>query len=183
MNVDATRAAVARAIDRIGPLKGLVNNAANDTRQLMEDVAEADFDWSINVNLRHAYFVIQAAMDSMKASGGGSIINMSSLAWVKGARDLQAYSAAKAGMIGLTSSLAHKLGKHLIRVNAITPGAVMTERQMRLWFDEAARDALLKSQCIGELLEPSDIASMAMFLLADDSSRITKQNFVVDGGR
>nr|WP_314256775.1 SDR family NAD(P)-dependent oxidoreductase [uncultured Devosia sp.] len=183
LDLDATKAAIDRVAEELGPIKGLVNNAANDLRRPMEDTGPAEFEWAINVNLRHVYFCTKAVLPYLQASGGGSVVNMSSLAWVKGTPDLQAYSAAKAGIIGLTSSLAHKVGQHNIRVNVITPGAVMTEKQKRLWFDPKGQEAVLNSQCIRETIVPDDIARMVLFLLADDSQHITKQNFAVDGGR
>ncbi|KKB12620.1 3-oxoacyl-ACP reductase [Devosia geojensis] len=183
LDVEATGRAVEKVALQMGPLKGLVNNAANDLRTPMEKVGVTEFEWAINVNLRHVFFCIQAALPFMKAAGGGSIVNMSSLSWVKGTPDVQVYAAAKAGLIGLTSSLAHKLGRDGIRVNVITPGAVMTEKQKRLWFDAAKQQAVLDSQCIPETIIPDDIARMVLFLLADDSNHITKQNFAVDGGR
>lgn len=180
-------AAIAGAFDRIrktlGPVHGLVNNAANDQRQDFETVRPEEFDWSISINLRPVYFTIQAVLPDMRAAGGGAIVNLSSLAWLRGTPDLQSYSAAKAGIIGLSSSLAHKLGPDKIRVNVITPGAVMTERQRRLWYGDGAEQAMIDRQCIREAVEPDDIARMALFLVADDSRHITKQCFSVDGGR
>ncbi|KRA99825.1 3-oxoacyl-ACP reductase [Devosia sp. Root685] len=183
LDLDATKAAIERVAVELGPIKGLVNNAANDLRRPMEETGPAEFEWAINVNLRHVYFCTKAVLPYLEASGGGSVVNMSSLAWVKGTLDLQAYSAAKAGIIGLTSSLAHKVGQHNIRVNVITPGAVMTEKQKRLWFDRRSQETVLNAQCIRETVVPDDIARMVLFLLADDSQHITKQNFAVDGGR
>jgi D-xylose 1-dehydrogenase len=183
LDVAQTQAAVERVAREMGPLRGLVNNAANDLRRPMEETGAREFEWAINVNLRHVFFCIQAALPHMKAAGGGSIVNMSSLSWVKGTPDLQVYAASKAGIIGLTTSLAHKVGRDNIRVNVVTPGAVMTEKQKRLWFDPAKQQAILDSQCISETIVPDDIARMVLFLLADDSNHITKQNFAVDGGR
>jgi NAD(P)-dependent dehydrogenase (short-subunit alcohol dehydrogenase family) len=180
--------AIGRAFDLIrgslGPVYGLVNNAANDQRQRFEDVGPEEFDWAIGVNIRHVYFAIQTVIPHMREVGAGSIVNMSSLAWLKGTADLQAYSVAKSGIIGLTSSLAHKLGGLNIRVNAITPGAVLTERQLRLWYGKDGDDrAILQNQCIPERVEPDDVARMALFLVADDSRHITKQCIAVDCGR
>ena len=183
LDLDATKAAIDRVEKEVGPIKGLVNNAANDLRRPMEETGPEEFEWAINVNLRHVYFCTKAVLPYLKSNGGGSVVNMSSLAWVKGTTDLQAYSAAKAGIIGLTSSLAHKVGPHNIRVNVVTPGAVMTEKQKRLWFDPSAQQAVLNAQCIKETIVPDDVARMVLFLLADDSHHITKQNFAVDGGR
>jgi D-xylose 1-dehydrogenase len=183
LDIAKTQDAVERVGRDMAPLRGLVNNAANDLRWSMEETGVPEFEWSINVNLRQVFFCIQAALPYMKAAGGGSIVNMSSLSWVKGTPDLQVYAASKAGIVGLTSSLAHKVGRDNIRANVITPGAVMTEKQKRLWFDPTKQQAILDSQCIPETIVPDDIARMVLFLLSDDSSHITKQNFAVDGGR
>lgn len=183
LDVPATEAAIDRIAAEIGPLAGLVNNAANDLRHAMEDTELSDFEWAINVNLRHVFFCTKAVLPHLRANGGGSIVNMSSLTWVKGTPDVQVYAASKAAIIGLTNSLAHKLGRDRIRVNAITPGAVMTEKQKRMWFDPARQQAVLDMQCIPETIVPDDVARMVLFLLADDSHHITKQNFAVDGGR
>ena len=116
--------------------------------------------------------------------GSGSIINMSSMAWIAGAAALPGYASAKAAIVGLTHSLARELGKHRIRVNAIAPGLVLTEKQKRLWYptqEDVARMVAL--QFIPEVIEPRDIANLALFLAADDSRMITKQTFSVNGGR
>ncbi len=101
---------------------------------------------------------------------------------MSGAATLVAYSTAKAGVIGLTASLARELGADNIRVNAIAPGGVITERQLRLWFTEAEADEMAARQSIKRRLLPDDIASTVLFLAADDSRMITKQCIVVDGG-
>ena len=183
LDLEATRASVERVAREMGPLRGLVNNAANDLRRPLEDTTADDFDWAINVNLRHVFFCIQSALPHLREAGGGSIVNMSSLSWVKGTPDLHVYAACKAGIIGLTSSLAHKVGRDGIRVNVITPGAVMTEKQKRLWYDPDKQQAVLNAQCIPETIVPDDVARLVLFLLSDDSGHITKQNFAVDGGR
>ena len=183
LDVKAIVGALEQIQKSLGPIYGLINNAANDQRQDFEVVSEADFDWAIGVNIRHVYFAIQNVIPQMREIGGGSIVNMSSLAWVKGTSDLQAYSAAKAGIIGLTSSLAHKLGPFNIRVNAITPGAVLPERQLRLWYARDQGEGVLRNQCIPEQVEADDIARTALFLVADDSRHITKQCIAVDCGR
>jgi NAD(P)-dependent dehydrogenase (short-subunit alcohol dehydrogenase family) len=119
----------------------------------------------------------------MKAAGGGSIVNYSSSAWLTGAPNLPVYSAAKAGILGLTKSLARDLGPYNIRVNAIIPGWIMTERQVELWLTPEAEANLMQRQCIKRKLVPADCARMTLFLAADDSAGCTNQSFVVDGGR
>jgi NAD(P)-dependent dehydrogenase (short-subunit alcohol dehydrogenase family) len=118
----------------------------------------------------------------MRENGGGSIVNFSSTAWMIGIARLSLYSAAKAAVVGMTKSLAREFGPDDIRVNAILPGAVVTERQRRLWLSEADIQALVARQCLGKILLAEEIARMALFLAADDSRMITKQSFVVDAG-
>jgi D-xylose 1-dehydrogenase len=118
----------------------------------------------------------------MREIGGGSIVNFSSTAWMVGVARLSAYSTAKAGVIGLTRSLAREFGPENIRVNAILPGAVVTERQRRLWLSEADVQAIVARQCLQKILLAEEIARMGLFLAADDSRMITKQSFIVDAG-
>jgi D-xylose 1-dehydrogenase len=182
-NIEALRAALARVKDELGPAAVLVNNAANDLRQTFAEVTPDQFDWMMAVNLRHVYFASQAVVPQMIELGYGSIINMSSLAWMFGTPDLQAYSAAKAAVVGLTNSLARQIGKHRIRVNAIAPGLVLTEKQRRLWFtDDAKLAAVVSRQSLPDVIQPEDIARLALFLAADDSRMVTKQTWSVNGG-
>ena len=118
----------------------------------------------------------------MRELGFGSVVNLSSIAWMRGAPRLSVYASAKAAIVGMTRSLAGELGVDSIRINAIAPGAVVTERQLRLWYNETTLAGVLDRQCLKERLLPPDIARMALFLAADDSRMITKQTFVVDAG-
>jgi NAD(P)-dependent dehydrogenase (short-subunit alcohol dehydrogenase family) len=137
----------------------------------------------IGVNLKHVFFAAQAVVPQMQARRGGSIINMSSIAWMRGAPALPAYAAAKAAIVGFTNSLARLVGPDRIRVNAIAPGMVITERQRQLWYpDEQKIDELRSRQAIPDAVTPDDIASLALFLASDESQRITRQCFQVDGG-
>ena len=183
LDIDALRAAMAAVHKSLGDAAVLVNNAANDQRQVLADVTPAEFDWMIGVNLKHVFFAAQAVVPQMQARGGGSIINMSSIAWMRGAPALPAYAAAKAAIVGFTNSLARLVGPDRIRVNAIAPGMVITERQRRLWYpDEKAIAELRTRQMIPDAVTPEDIARMALFLASDDSQRITRQCFQVDAG-
>jgi len=182
-NINALRAALERIRRELGPAAVLVNNAANDQRQVFAELTPDQFDWTMAVNLRHVYFASQAISPQMIELGHGSIINMSSVAWMYGTPDLQAYSAAKAAIVGLTSSLARQLGKHRIRVNAIAPGLVLTEKQRRLWFhDDSKLVEVVSRQSLPDVIQPEDIARLALFLAADDSRMITKQTLAVNGG-
>jgi D-xylose 1-dehydrogenase len=183
LDIDALRAAIEQVHTALGDAAVLVNNAANDKRQVLADVTPAEFDWTIGVNLKHVFFAAQAVVPQMQARGGGSIINMSSIAWIRGAPALPVYAAAKAAIVGFTSSLARLVGPDRIRVNAIAPGMVITERQRQLWFQDERLIAEGRArQAIPDAVTPEDIAGMALFLASDESQRITRQCFQVDGG-
>lgn len=183
LDIDALRAAMAEVRRSLGDAAVLVNNAANDQRQALPEVTPADFDWMIGVNLKHVFFAAQAVVPQMQARGGGSIINMSSIAWMRGAPALPVYAAAKAAIVGFTNSLARSVGPDRIRVNAIAPGMVITERQRRLWYPDEQTIAEMRSrQAVPDAVTPDDIANMALFLASDESQRITSQCFRVDGG-
>jgi D-xylose 1-dehydrogenase len=183
LDIDALRGAMAQVRIALGDAAVLVNNAANDQRQVLSEVTPEQFDWMIGVNLKHVFFAAQAVVPQMQARGGGSIINMSSVAWMRGAPALPAYAAAKAAIVGFTNSLARLVGPDRIRVNAIAPGMVITERQRQLWYpDEQKIEELRSRQAIPEAVTPDDIASLALFLASDESRRITRQCFQVDAG-
>jgi len=183
LDIDALRNAMAQVHGSLGDAAVLVNNAANDQRQVLAEVTPAEFDWMIGVNLKHVFFAAQAVVPQMQARGGGSIINMSSIAWMRGAPGLPVYAAAKAAIVGFTNSLARSLGPDRIRVNAIAPGMVITERQRRLWYPDDQTIAELRTrQAIPDAVTPDDIANMALFLASDESRRITRQCFQVDAG-
>ncbi|MCW3474901.1 SDR family NAD(P)-dependent oxidoreductase [Limobrevibacterium gyesilva] len=182
-DIEALKAAFATLYAGLGPAAVLVNNAANDRRQDFLAVDEAEFDWSMSVNFKHQYFAAQAVVPQMRELGFGSIINMSSGAWIGGGPSMQAYSAAKAAAVGFTNSLARDVGQWRIRVNAIAPGQVITPRQRALWFQDEAQIAAGRArQCIPDDVEPSHVAALALFLASDDAALITKQCFQVNGG-
>jgi D-xylose 1-dehydrogenase len=183
LDIDALRAATTEVRAALGDAAVLVNNAANDQRQVLSEVTPAEFDWMIGVNLKHVFFAAQAVVPQMQARGGGSIINMSSVAWMRGAPALPVYAAAKAAIVGFTNSLARQVGPDRIRVNAIAPGMVITDRQRRLWFPNEQQIAEFRArQAIPDAVTPDDIARLALFLASDESQRITRQCFQVDGG-
>jgi NAD(P)-dependent dehydrogenase (short-subunit alcohol dehydrogenase family) len=169
--------------ESIGPIGVLVNNAANDERHKIDDVTVEYWDNSQEVNLRHQFFAAQAVRAQMKSLGGGSIINFSSITWRGGADTIAVYAVAKAGVVGLTHSLAREFGKDNIRVNAIEPGAVITERQRRLWYkDQAAVDFVVSRQAINRMLLGDEVARLVLFLASDESRMITKQSITIDAG-
>jgi NAD(P)-dependent dehydrogenase (short-subunit alcohol dehydrogenase family) len=160
----------------------LVNNAANDDRHEFAEVTPEYWDQRMDVNLRHHFFAAQAVAPSMTRAGGGSIINMSSIAWMIPSTGLPAYVTAKAGIVGLTRTLAKELGPANIRVNAVSPGAIMTDRQRRLWMTPEYLAEIMQRQSLKRELLPDDVARLILFLASDDSSAITGQNLVIDGG-
>jgi len=182
-DVAALQGAIAEAGRKIGPIAVLVNNAANDERHAIDEVSPDYWDKAQNVNLRHHFFAAQTVRPQMRELGFGSIVNLSSIAWRAGAAEMPAYAAAKAGVVGLTRALARAFGADNIRVNAIEPGAVMTERQRQLWYKTPQSvAAMVERQAIRATLLGEEVARAALFLAADDSRMITKQSLIVDAG-
>ncbi len=181
-DIGALRQAVAQVHSQLGPVRVLVNNAASDDRHRLLDVTPEYWDERMAVNLRHHFFAAQAVVPAMAAAGGGSIVNLGSIAWLIPSTGLPAYVTAKAGIVGLTRTLAHELGRDRIRVNCVMPGAIATERQKRLWLTPEYRAQVLACQALKRDLEPEDVARLVLFLAADDSDAITNQSYVVDGG-
>lgn len=173
---------VDHAVETVGSLSVLINNAARDDRQQLENVTEASWDESQAVNLRHVFFISQAAVPHMRRTGGGSIINFSSIAFMLNMGEVPAYATAKAGMVGLTKSLAGRLGPENIRVNAVLPGMVVTERQKKFWLDDAAIAGMLEKQCLKHTLVAEDMVGPCLYLASDCSARMTAQTMIIDGG-
>ena len=173
---------LAGIIARFGTIDVVINNAGDDTRHKTEDVTPEFWDRCTAVNLKHQFFVSQAVIPGMKWQGRGVILNMSSISWVIPSVGLPVYVTAKAGIVGMTRTLAHELGPDNIRVNAVLPGAILTERQRRLWLTEDYKAEVLRNQALKRLLLPEEVARLVLFLAADDSSAITSQSYVVDGG-
>jgi NAD(P)-dependent dehydrogenase (short-subunit alcohol dehydrogenase family) len=182
-DVKAYQTAIAEVASRQGAIGVLVNNAARDDRHTLDKVTPDFWDERIAVNLRHQYFAIQAVAPGMKTAGGGSIVNFSSVSYHVMTPNLSVYQAAKAAVIGMTRGLARDLGPDGIRLNSVTPGWIMTERQVSLWLTSQSEAALMEAQCLKEKLYPPDLARMVLWLAADDSRLVTAQNFIVDGGR
>ena len=181
-DIGALRVAIAEVEERLGNLRVLVNNAASDDRHEMDGVEPEFWDERMAVNLRHLFFAAQAVRTGMAEAGGGSIINMGSIAWRLGMTRLTAYATAKAGIVGLTKSLAGELGPARIRVNCIEPGLVLTDRQERLWVTPEFKEQVLGYQSLPDLCQPADVARLALFLASDESAMISAQSFVIDGG-
>ncbi len=181
-DIAALRAAVVALRARIGPIAVLVNNAAFDERHATEEVTPQQWDALMAVNLRHQFFAAQAVLPDMKAAGKGAIVNFASISWMAGMGGMAVYTAAKSAVLGLTRSLARDYGPHNIRVNAIAPGWILTERQKEKWITPDGERRMLEAQCLKRWIVPEEIARFVLFLASDDASACTSQHYVVDGG-
>ncbi|TQK10316.1 SDR family NAD(P)-dependent oxidoreductase [Herbaspirillum sp. SJZ107] len=181
-DIPALQRTMAELAGLLGDFDVIVNNAANDSRHRIGEVSVEYFDERIAINQRPLFFTVQAALEGMKRRGGGSVINFSSMSFHAKNPDYPIYAATKAAAIGFTRCLARDLGPHNIRVNTVTPGWVMTQRQIDLWLDEAGEAEIKRAQCLPGKLMSEDIAAMVLFLAADDSKMCTAQDFVVDAG-
>lgn len=182
-DIGALKAAIEVTRSRLGPVGVLVNNAANDQRHEIDAVTEEYWDNSLGLNLKPQFFAAQAVRPMMRELGGGSIINFSSIAWRGGAANMPVYGIAKSATIGLTRALARGFGADNIRVNSIEPGAVITDKQKRLWYPDPKQiDAIVERQSLHHVLLGEEIARTVLFLASDDSRMITKQSLTVDAG-
>jgi NAD(P)-dependent dehydrogenase (short-subunit alcohol dehydrogenase family) len=181
-DISALRAAVERAASKHGAVTVLVNNAARDDRHAIEAVTPEFWNANHDVNLRPHFFAAQAVVPGMKAAGRGAIINFSSIAWMINNSGFPAYVSAKAAIVGLTKGLAGELGPHGIRVNAIAPGWVQTERQKKLWVTPEALAAFIDRQCLKFELQPEDLVGPCLFLASSAARAMTAQTLIVDGG-
>jgi len=181
-DVSGFKAAIHTAAEAHGPVIVLVNNAANDKRHSTADVDEAFWDWMQAINLKAYFFGCQAVVEGMKSSGGGSIINFSSISYMMGNAGYPLYTAANSGINGLTRSLAREFGPDHIRVNALAPGWVLTQKQKDLWVTEEGLAAHLARQCLPDPLDPDDITGGVLFLASRASKAMTGQALVIDGG-
>jgi NAD(P)-dependent dehydrogenase (short-subunit alcohol dehydrogenase family) len=181
-DIEALRAAVAEAASAHGPITVLINNAAYDQRHDIAEVTPDYWDENQAINLRPHFFTAQAVANGMIAAGKGSIINFTSTSFLINHPDMPSYTAAKAGIVGLTKGLAGRLGRHGIRVNAVAPGWVITERQRKLWVTQEALAAHVAKQCIHEEMQPDDMVGTCLFLASDCSRMLTAQTLIIDGG-
>lgn len=178
----ALQSAISEAGASHGPVQVLVNNAANDKRHGLHEADEEFWHRMIAINLKAYFFAAQAAAPMMREAGGGSIINYSSISYMMGNAGYPIYAAANSGINGLTRSLARELGPDSVRVNAIAPGWVMTQKQKDLWVTDDALNDHLERQCIKDTLDPQDLVGGTLFLASDVSRMMTGQALVIDGG-
>lgn len=183
VDIDALRAACAAAVEQLGGVSVLVNNAASDDRHDWRDMTPEYFDNRINTNLRHYVFAIQALAPQMLAAGMGSIINIGSSSYMMQEDMFPGYAIAKSAVEGITRTMARTFGPSGVRVNTVLPGWVPTERQLTKWWTPEGEAQTLSDQAIKRRITPDEFAQMVLFLAADDGAACTAQQFLVDGGR
>lgn len=181
-DIAALRAGIAETRKLHGAINILINNAAHDERHKTEEMTPEYWDDRIAVNLKHQFFAAQAALPDMKAANAGVVINFGSVSWIAGQGGMAAYTASKSGVIGLTRSLARDYGSYNIRVNAIAPGWIMTERQIEKWMTPEGEVELMQRQCLKRKLAPDEVAKFTVFLASDEASACTAQHYIIDGG-
>jgi len=181
-DIAALQQAVALAQTELGDFSALVNNVARDDRHTLESVTPEYWDERMAVNQRPAFFAIQAIVPGMRRLGGGAVINLGSTGWQTKGSGYPCYAVAKSSVNGLTRGLADSLGADRIRVNTVSPGWVMTERQIQMWLNAEGEAEIQRNQCLPDKLKPSDVARMVLFLASDDGAMCTAQEFKVDAG-
>ncbi|XAH24994.1 SDR family oxidoreductase [Xylophilus sp. GW821-FHT01B05] len=181
-DIAALQQAIADAAAELGDFAALVNNVASDDRHTLESVTPAYYDERMAINERPAFFAIQSVVPGMQRRGAGSVINLGSTGWQGKGAGYPCYAIAKSSVNGLTRGLAKTLGRDRIRINTVSPGWVMTERQIKLWLDAEGEKELQRNQCLPDKLQPHDIARMVLFLASDDAAMCTAQEFTVDAG-
>ena len=181
-DIPALQRTVADAERELGDFAVLVNNVASDDRHTLESVTPDYYDNRMAINERPALFAIQSVVPGMKRLGFGSVVNLGSTGWQTKGSGYPCYAIAKSSVNGLTRGLAVDLGRDRIRINTVSPGWVMTERQVKLWLDEEGEQSLKRNQCLPDKLMPEDIARMVLFLASDDAKMCTAQEFTVDAG-
>jgi NAD(P)-dependent dehydrogenase (short-subunit alcohol dehydrogenase family) len=179
----ALQAAVRDAAETLGAITVLINNVANDTRHDAADLTPEAWRRALAVNLDPALLASVAVYPMMKQAGGGAIINVSSINALLGPPHMPAYVAAKGAINALSKGLAREWGPDRIRVNALSPGWVVTPRQLELWLTPEAEAEWSRQVALTDRLMPEDVARLALFLASDDGRMITGQNLVIDAGR
>ena len=181
-DVEALQIAFAQAKEKWGAANILINNAAHDERHPTGEVTSAYWDERIAVNLKHQFFASQAVLPDFMSANQGVIINFGSTTWLAGQGGMAVYSASKSAVLGLTRSLARDYGSYNVRVNAIAPGWIMTERQIEKWLTPESEQELMNRQCLKRKLTPSELARFTVFLASEEASACTAQHYIVDGG-
>ncbi|HEX7858657.1 MAG TPA: SDR family oxidoreductase [Sphingobium sp.] len=180
-DLTAVQAMMAAVESDLGGIDIVLNNAANDDRHVVAEVTPDYWDERMAVNLRHQFFVAQAAIPAMRKAGGGVILNFGSISWHLGLPDLVLYQTAKAAIEGMTRGLARDLGRDNIRVNTIVPGNVKTVRQEK-WYTPEGEAEIVAAQCLSGRIVPQDVAALALFLASDDARLCTGHDYFIDAG-
>lgn len=181
--VGSLNQAIQYFVEQYHTIHVLINNVANDQRMCTQDISETQWQQCLQVNLNSAFFAAQAVLPLMREKNSGVIINFSSINTFIAPEKMVGYNTAKAGIIGLTKSLANEYGQYNIRVNALTPGWVATEKQLQSWLTEEEEHKWTSQMAIKQRIYPEHVAKLALFLGADDSAMITGQSIAIDGGR
>ncbi len=163
-----------------GLLHAVVNNAANDMRYDAMEISESDWDSQQAINLKAYFFACQKAAELMAPKG--SIINFSSITYMMGAAGMVPYVTANAGIMGMTRALAREWGPKGIRVNAIAPGWVFTQKQETMWATPEAKASFLQKQCLQDFIQPHDMVGGTLFLASGTSAMMTGQTLTIDAG-
>ena len=181
-NIPELQGAIREAAEAVGDFHVLINNVASDDRHSFMEVTPEYYDARIAVNQRPAFFAIQAVVPAMKRMGGGSIINFGSNSYGAKGRNFPVYTTAKSSVIGLTRGLAAELGEHRIRINVLTPGWIMTQRQIDKWLTPEGEEDIKRNQVLPDKVRPEDVVPMALFLASDDARACSAQEYLVDAG-
>ncbi|MBM6594371.1 SDR family NAD(P)-dependent oxidoreductase [Microvirga pudoricolor] len=181
-DIPSLRDTLARIESERGSVDVLVNNAGKDDRHDLSEVEPEYWRRALALNLDHQFFATQAVATGMAKRGGGSVLMLGSISWMRGRPGMVGYTTAKAAINGMTRTLARELGASGIRVNCIVPGAILTERQEKLWLTPELNQQFIDLQALKYRLDPSHVAKLALFLASDESSGCTGANFVVDAG-
>jgi len=181
-NTAELQSVMEKILSRFPTIDALINNAGNDKRHKIEEVTSEFWDWCMQANLKHQFFMAQAVLPGMRRSRGGSIINMSSIGWVIPSVGIPVYVTAKAAIVGMTRTLAHEVGIDGVRVNCVMPGAIITEKQRKLWYTEEYKQQIQTRQAIKREIRPDEVAKLILFLASDESLAITNQSFIIDAG-
>lgn len=180
LDLDNTRNVIQTIGQQTGRIDCVVNCAGDDSRHDWQSLEPDEWDHCANLNLRHQFFVTQAAFAFMSA--GGSVVNLGSKNAVTRKAGLIGYATAKAGVMGLTGSLARECGERGVRVNCVMPGLVRTPRNYERWITPEVEARVLERQCLKRVIEPEDVAELAAFLCSPASQMITGQTIAIDGG-
>ncbi|MBD9448578.1 MULTISPECIES: SDR family oxidoreductase [unclassified Rhizobium] len=181
-DIDRLRSAISAVEDKHGAIDVLINNAGKDDRHPIGEVEPDYWRHALALNLDHQFFATQAASRRMAKQARGSVIMLGSISWMRGRPGMVGYTTAKAAINGMTRTLARELGPSGIRVNCIVPGAIVTERQLKLWTSPEQNQQFIDLQALKFRLDATHVARMALFLGSDESAGCTGANFVVDAG-